>query len=182
MHGREQRVLLRHYLEQGLSKTAIARTLHVSRRTVYHWITTEQLDRELDDGPVRYAPRPPVARKIDRYREIVRARLTEYPRLSATRLYEEIRAAGYAGGYTQVKDYVREVLRSGSTPRRTSRSGDPFRDTAWPPSPGGLCRVSPALGQAVCLAGGVGILAGAVVPVLSAANAECTHPRLGGSV
>jgi transposase len=115
MYAREHRVLLRHYLEQGLSKTAIARTLHVSRRTVYHWITTGQLDRELDDGPVRYAPRPPVARKIDSYREIVRARLIEYPRLSATRLYEEIRAAGYAGGYTQVKDYVREV-RPGALP------------------------------------------------------------------
>jgi transposase len=43
MYAREHRVLLRHYLEQGLSKTAIARTLHVSRRTVYHWMTTGQL-------------------------------------------------------------------------------------------------------------------------------------------
>ena len=115
MYAREHRVLLRHYLEQGLSKTAIARTLHVSRRTVYHWIDTGQLDRELDDGPVRYTPRPPAACKIDDYRAIIQARLTEYPRLSATRLYEEIRAGGYAGGYTQVKEYVREV-RPGATP------------------------------------------------------------------
>jgi transposase len=35
--------------------------------------------------------------------------LAEYPRLSATRLYDEVRAAGYVGGYTQVKEYVREV-------------------------------------------------------------------------
>jgi transposase len=33
----------------------------------------------------------------------------EYPKLSATRLFDEIRAAGYAGGYTQVKEYVRKV-------------------------------------------------------------------------
>jgi transposase len=66
MYAREHRVLFRHYLEQGLSKTAIARTLHVSRRRVYHWIDTGQLDRELDDGPVQYARRPPVVRKIDR--------------------------------------------------------------------------------------------------------------------
>ena len=33
--GREQRVLLRHYLEQGMSKAAIARHLRISRRTVY---------------------------------------------------------------------------------------------------------------------------------------------------
>ncbi len=61
MYAREYRVLLRHYLEQGLSKTAIARTLHVSRRTVYHWIDTGQLDRERDGGPVQYTPRPPPA-------------------------------------------------------------------------------------------------------------------------
>jgi DNA-binding CsgD family transcriptional regulator len=36
MYGRERRVLLRHYLEQGLSKAEIARTLQVSRRTLYH--------------------------------------------------------------------------------------------------------------------------------------------------
>jgi transposase len=109
MYGRERRVLLRHYLEQGLSKAEIARTLGVSRQTLYDWINDGQLDRELDNGPVRYTARPPVARKIDRYREMIQARLTEYPRLSATRLFEEVRAAGYSGGYTQVKEFVREV-------------------------------------------------------------------------
>jgi transposase len=115
MYAREHRVLLRHYLEQGLSKAAIARALGVSRRTVYHWIDTGQLDRDLDEGPARYGPRPVVARKIDRFREMIQTRLEQYPRLSATRLHEEIRAAGYDGGYTQVKEYVREV-RPGQTP------------------------------------------------------------------
>ena len=109
MYGREQRVLLRHYLERGLSKAEIARELGVARRTVYHWIGTGQLDRELDDAPVRYAARPPVARKVDPFRDIIEARLTEFPKLSAIRLFEEIRAAGYDGGYTQVKDCVRQV-------------------------------------------------------------------------
>ena len=49
MIGREKRVLLRHYLEQGMNKAVIARDLGVSRRTVYHWIETGQLDRELDE-------------------------------------------------------------------------------------------------------------------------------------
>jgi transposase len=109
MYGRERRVLLRHYLEQGLSKTEVARSLGVSRRTLYHWIHGGQLDRDLDNAPVRYRPRPAVARKIDRYREMIQARLAEYPKLSATRLFEEVRAAGYPGGYSQVKEYVREV-------------------------------------------------------------------------
>jgi transposase len=109
MYGRERRVLLRHYLEQGLSKTEVARSLGISRRTLYHWIHGGQLDRDLDNAPVRYKPRAGVARKIDRYREMIQARLAEYPELSATRLFEEVRAAGYPGGYSQVKQYVREV-------------------------------------------------------------------------
>ena len=44
MIGREKRVLLRHYLEQGMNKAVIARDLGVSRRTVYHWIETGQLE------------------------------------------------------------------------------------------------------------------------------------------
>ena len=34
--GREKRVLLRHYLEEGISKAEIARHLKISRRTVYN--------------------------------------------------------------------------------------------------------------------------------------------------
>jgi transposase len=109
MYGREQRVPLRHYLERGLSKAEIARELGVARRAVYHWIATGQLERELDEAPVRYAARPPIERKVDPFRGILAARLAEFPRLSAVRLFEEIRAAGYAGGYTQVKDRVREM-------------------------------------------------------------------------
>jgi len=109
MYAREHRVLLRHYLQQGLSKAEIARSLGVSRRTVYHWIESGQLERELDDGPARYGPRPSVTRLIDPYRGIIQTRLKEYPLLTATRIFEEIRADGYAGRYTQVKQYVRLV-------------------------------------------------------------------------
>lgn len=109
MHGREQRVLLRHYLEQGLSKAEVAARLGISRRTVYYWVNSGQLDRELDDEPVRYKPRPVVARKVDAFRGIVQMRLSEYPKLSAVRLFDEIKAAGYDGGYTQLKEFVRQV-------------------------------------------------------------------------
>lgn len=109
MIGRETRVLLRHYLEQGMSKAAVARKLGISERTVYRWIAAGQLDREVDESPVEYGPRRRQSSKLDPYKEIIGARLVEYPELSAVRLFKEVEAAGYAGGYDQVKRYVREV-------------------------------------------------------------------------
>ena len=109
MIGREKRVLLRHYFEQGMSKAAIARQLGISRRTVYHLIATGQLDREMDSEPVVYGPRRPMPSKLDPYKPLIDARLAEYPRLTAVRLFEEARAAGYGGSYNVVKRYVRKV-------------------------------------------------------------------------
>ena len=58
-----------------------------------------------------------VAGKIAPFRGIIEARLDEFPKLTATRLWAEIRAAGYAGCYTQVKEYVpSEVIKSISVP------------------------------------------------------------------
>jgi transposase len=109
MHTRGTRVLLRHYLEQGMGKTELARRFGVSRRTVYHWIETGQLERDLDDVAAHYTRRPVVLRRLDAYRGIIQARLQTYPLLTAQRVLEEIRAAGYSGGYTQIKEYVRSI-------------------------------------------------------------------------
>ena len=109
MFGRETRMLLRHYLEQGTSKSALARTLGVHRDTIHRWIRDGDLDRDLDATPVRYGPRRAVPTKLDAYKAIIETRLAAYPQLSAVRLLAEIRAAGYAGSYTQLKDFVRQV-------------------------------------------------------------------------
>jgi transposase len=109
MIGRETRMLLRHYLEQGTSKSALARQLGVSRDTIHRWVREGDLDRDLDDEAVQYGPRPPVPTKLDPYKAIVEARLAAYPELSAVRLLDEIRAAGYAGGYTQLKAFIHRV-------------------------------------------------------------------------
>src|SRR6187399_3296540 len=105
MFGRETRMLLRHYLEHGTSKSALARELGVSRDTIHRWIRAGGLDRDLEDIPVQYGPRRPVPTKLDAYKSIIEARLAAYPELSAVRLLAEIRAAGFAGSYTQLKEF-----------------------------------------------------------------------------
>jgi transposase len=109
MIGRETRMLLRHYLEEGLTKSALARQLGISRDTIHRWIRSGELDRDLDEEAARYGPRPPVPTKLDPYREMIRQRLEDFPDLTSTRLLEEVRAAGYTGSYTQLKVYVRGI-------------------------------------------------------------------------
>ncbi len=107
MYGWDTLVLLQHLLDDGLSKTAIAQRLGVSRRVVHHWIATGQLARDLAASPPRRtAPR---ATHLDPYHAIIAERLTTYPELSAVRLFDEVRAAGYPGGITQVREYVARV-------------------------------------------------------------------------
>ena len=105
----ERRVILKHYLDQGLSHTAIARKLGVNRRTIYRLVRSGQLERDLEAEQARYRPRPPVRKKLDAYTPIIAARLEAYPELSCIRLFQEVRAAGYTGGLTQLKLFVRQV-------------------------------------------------------------------------
>src|SRR3954471_821643 len=109
MIGRETRMLLRHYLEQGASKSALARQLGVSRDTIHRWVRDRELDRDLDATPVRYGPRRPVPTKLDAYKAIIETRLAAYPALSAVRLLAEIVRGNFAGSYTQLKAFVRQV-------------------------------------------------------------------------
>ena len=109
MHGVRERVLLRHLLDQGVSISQAAKELGVHRGTVHRWIEAGLLDTELDEIQARYQTRPTVPTKLDPYKPILAERLRELPALSAVRLLAEIRAAGYTGGYSQVRDYVRTL-------------------------------------------------------------------------
>ena len=107
MYGWEPHVLLRHYLEQGLTITAIAERLRCNRRTLQRWVAAGALDR--DATQVRYGPRASVPTRLDPYHALIRERLATYPELTAVRLFEEVRAAGYPGSLTQLKVFVRQV-------------------------------------------------------------------------
>jgi transposase len=78
----ERRVLLKHYLLNGMSKTAAARALGITRQTVHRWTSEASWETELGERVPRYRPRPPVPTKLDPYEAIIRTRLEEYPELS----------------------------------------------------------------------------------------------------
>jgi transposase len=67
------------------------------------------------------------ATTLDPYLPLVRDTLAQYPRLRATRLYEMVRARGYAGSVVQLRRVVR-LLRPQATPtvyrRLTTLAGE----------------------------------------------------------
>jgi transposase len=105
----EIRVLLIHYLQQGVSKSKIARKLGLNRRTINRWIADGELERDLDTGELPTWVRRGRPKKLEDFKPIIDARLEKYPDLSAVRLFEETKAAGYAGGLTQLKLHVAQV-------------------------------------------------------------------------
>ena len=119
MYGIEKRLKMRRHIEAGMSKSEAARVVGISRRTLYNWIKAGELERDPDDMTVQYGPRAPRPSKLDPWKAMIEARLSQSPRLSAARLFREARADGYPGGYGQVKRYVsrvRDEIVNGETP------------------------------------------------------------------
>jgi hypothetical protein len=69
VYGWDTLVRLKHLLDEGLSKTAIAERLGVSRRLIYHLIETKQLDRELGEPQPRRTRTPPPTKLEPRHDE-----------------------------------------------------------------------------------------------------------------
>jgi transposase len=66
-------------------------------------------DLQRDPRDVRYGQRPPVAAKLDPFKPIIRARVAEFAQLTTNRLLHDIRAAGYPGRITQLRDYLSAI-------------------------------------------------------------------------
>ena len=94
MLSKEELIVLRHYVKEGLTKTAIAKTLGINRRTVHRYLSSGKEEPD-------YGPRPPRPSKLDHYKVYLSGRIETYPELSASRLLAEVRNLGYEGGYDQ---------------------------------------------------------------------------------
>jgi transposase len=95
-------VMIHDLKKQGLSNTAIARQLGISRRTV-----TRRLRQGLEAPS--YGPRPAKARLLEPFEGYLRDRVTAWPGLSGRRLLREVKQRGYTGGYSALTNFLREV-------------------------------------------------------------------------
>ena len=97
-----ERHLIRAMRNEGVSTSEIARQMGLDRKTVRKALRHESWPD--DDARVRVA-RPS---KLDVSKPYIQARLEKSP-LSAVRLLEEIRAQGYDGRMTILKDFVQSI-------------------------------------------------------------------------
>ena len=85
--------------EKGLKVSQISAELHLDPKTVERWL----------DQPT-YRPRQGTRRpsKLDAFKGQITALLERHP-YTAQQLLQQLRQQGYAGGYTILKDFVRQV-------------------------------------------------------------------------
>jgi transposase len=102
-------VMILEWHRQGMSVSAIARQSGLDRKTVRKYI-----QRGLE-APA-YGPRKPRQTVLDPFTGYLRERVSAFPGLTGSRLLREIKEHGYAGGYTAVTDFLREVRPAPSSP------------------------------------------------------------------
>ena len=95
-------------LREGVSKRQIL------RETRMHWKTLERILKHPAPPPFEFGPRPKlkIGPYLDRIVEFLEADKPPTPRKqrhTAKRIFERLQAEGYPGGYTAVKDAVREL-------------------------------------------------------------------------
>ena len=92
----------------GQSMRRIARDLHASRKTVSRIITEHQHQRATGRTDLP-APRQTRGSLVDPYETALREYLARYPDISVVRLLEEMRRRGYPGGYTILRQRVKQL-------------------------------------------------------------------------
>jgi transposase len=96
--------------QSGASMRRIARSLGIGRLTVRRIL--QQIQQSRGDGPLDGPPAGKRRRlsQLDPYESTIADLLARYPGITIQRIYEELRRAGFSGGYTIVRNRV-SVLR-----------------------------------------------------------------------
>jgi len=80
---------------QGLTVSAIARSVGLDRKTVRRYIA-----RGLE--PPVYGPRKPRTTQLQQFERYLRERIAAFPQLTGRRLHRELGDLGYTGGYMSI--------------------------------------------------------------------------------
>jgi len=97
------------HIRQGWPIRELARHFAVSRNTVRQILRQQQARRDHGHDAVRGGK--PVRRgsKLAVHEAQIKQLLEKYPKITGQRLYEELTAAGYAGGISILRDHLRRV-------------------------------------------------------------------------
>lgn len=99
MIPQELSLVIRYHVNEGEPVSHVSERFGVSRQTVYNHLRREGAEAK---------PRRLRASKLDPYKPYLKARLGAFD-LPATTLLREIKAQGYSGSMTILKDFVRQV-------------------------------------------------------------------------
>lgn len=101
--------IVRRY-QGGASIRAIARSLRIARKTVRRALNQQEQDRVAGPRhPGLPQPRQRRASSLDAHEHSMRELLGRYPNITAVRMLEELRARGFVGQYTIVRERIREL-------------------------------------------------------------------------
>mgnify|MGYP002621502830 CR=1 FL=1 len=99
MLGVHMQTTIKTLFEKGYNKTQIARMLSIDRKTVQKYLQHPSFEEVI--------PKKPHPSSLDPYREFIEICIAKD--LSATRMHQDLRARGFEGGYTTVRDYIRKL-------------------------------------------------------------------------
>ncbi len=98
------------YHQRGWSIHKLKRVFGLSRNTVRAILRKHQKQREQGHSAVAPPPaRTPRATKLDTYIPQMKQLLDDFPDIVGQRMFEELRAKGYSGGITQVRDRLKTL-------------------------------------------------------------------------
>jgi transposase len=100
---RRHEIVRRH--QSGVSMRRIAQDLGLARDTVQGVVRRWLADRAGQEPPCR--PRRPS--RVDPFDDTIRQLLDRYPDITFVRVFEELRAQGFTGGITIVRERVLEL-------------------------------------------------------------------------
>jgi transposase len=102
-----------HRWQGGQSMRGIARDLGMSRWYVKRVINKHQATRDVDSGTPVNADLPKVSTgrssKVDAFQSKIVQYLERYPKMTAMRIFEELKPLGYDGSYTILRERVKQL-------------------------------------------------------------------------